>query len=158
MNGQTWLSIVDYSTKHKISVSTLRRKIKKNDIEFRLQGGKYYIADSNIEGSSTAMSGFKLSDMDFVEESKKPNLEETSQQQAPNNLNTMQSAAEDAFSTAKELLEELKKSYAFILQEKEEQILYLKNEISDLKTLVKVLEDDNQKLRKYIDHLHEIRE
>ena len=73
-------------------------------------------------------------------------------------IDTMKNAAENAFSTAKELLDELKKSYAFILQEKEEQILYLKNEISDLRTLVRVLEEDNGKLRSYIEHLHSVQE
>ena len=74
------------------------------------------------------------------------------------NIQSMRTAADSAFTTAKELLDELKKSYSFILHEKEEQILYLKNEISDLRTLIRVLEDDNTKLRQYVEHLHTIQE
>ena len=38
--------------------------------------------------------------------------------------------------------------YSLILQEKEEQILQLKEEVADLKTLVRVLEDDNARIKR----------
>src|SRR3989344_578256 len=41
----TWLALMDYSTKYKVSVSTLRRRIKAEDIKFRLDDGKYFIID-----------------------------------------------------------------------------------------------------------------
>ena len=44
--------------------------------------------------------------------------------------------------TTQALLAEIKKAYSLILQEKEELILQLKEEVSDLKTLVRVLEDE----------------
>jgi hypothetical protein len=43
------------------------------------------------------------------------------------------------------LVEEIKSAYAKILQEKEEQISLLKEEIGDLRMLVRILEDANQK-------------
>lgn len=46
------------------------------------------------------------------------------------------------------LLNEIKKAYSLILQEKEEQILQLKEEVADLKTLVRVLEDENSRIKK----------
>ena len=49
-------------------------------------------------------------------------------------------------SAANRLLTELKKAYSQILQEKEEQILQLREEVTDLKTLVRVLEGENDKL------------
>ena len=42
------------------------------------------------------------------------------------------------------LLSEIKKAYMQILQEKEEQILLLRSEVSDLKTLISVSEQNNQ--------------
>ena len=43
-----WLSLVDYANKYKVSISTLRRKIKIEDIPFRLDSGKYYIVDEPL--------------------------------------------------------------------------------------------------------------
>ena len=48
---------------------------------------------------------------------------------------------------ANKLLNELKKAYTQILQEKEEQIFQLKEEVTDLKTLVRVLESENDRLK-----------
>ncbi|GAB4011218.1 MAG: hypothetical protein Fur0010_05210 [Bdellovibrio sp.] len=38
-----WLSIDDYSRVHKISISTIRRRIKSNEFEFKMENGKYLI-------------------------------------------------------------------------------------------------------------------
>ena len=56
--------------------------------------------------------------------------------------------------SANRLLGELKKAYAQILQEREEQIINLKEEVVDLKTLVRVLESENDRLQSsvYIYH------
>ncbi|MBK7845674.1 MAG: hypothetical protein IPJ71_18715 [Bdellovibrionales bacterium] len=48
--------------------------------------------------------------------------------------------------TVHSVLQEIKKAYAVILQEKEEQIILLKEEVTDLKTLVRVLEENNATL------------
>ena len=42
-----WLALSEYSNKYKMSISTLRRRIKANQISFQLKGGKYYIANSS---------------------------------------------------------------------------------------------------------------
>ena len=44
-----WLPLAEYSMKHKVSISTLRRKIKAADIQYRLDDGKYLILDSAEE-------------------------------------------------------------------------------------------------------------
>jgi hypothetical protein len=49
--------------------------------------------------------------------------------------------------TIDSLLHEVKKAYALILQEKEEQIFLLKQQASDLKTLVRVLEEQNDNMK-----------
>jgi hypothetical protein len=55
---------------------------------------------------------------------------------------------EPIFSAANRLLEEIKRAYSQVLMEKEEQILQLKEEIADLRTLAQVLESENDRLRK----------
>ncbi len=54
--------------------------------------------------------------------------------------------AEPVLAVADRLLTELKKAYSQILHEKEEQILHLKEEVLDLKTLARVLESENDRL------------
>lgn len=41
-----WISLNDYSLKYKLSISTLRRRIKADEIAYRLESGKYYLLDS----------------------------------------------------------------------------------------------------------------
>jgi hypothetical protein len=55
-------------------------------------------------------------------------------------------SSDQHWQTTQALLNEIKKAYSLILQEKEEQILQLKEEVADLKTLVRVLENDNERL------------
>src|SRR5688572_6376945 len=42
-----WLPLVDYSNKYRISISTLRRRIKLESIPFKLDSGKYFIIDES---------------------------------------------------------------------------------------------------------------
>jgi hypothetical protein len=50
-----WLSLVDYSHRFQVSLSTLRRKIKGNTIKFKLEGGRYFLwADESELGVATA--------------------------------------------------------------------------------------------------------
>lgn len=234
-----WLPLTDYATKYKVSVSTLRRRIKAEDIKYLFQEGKYFISDKPISmvsktspslgystnlqnGSSqlTTVSTFenekpeemmaieKVSpsyDSDFLENLRKNastklpqlknevgmlnkskqnfqpaiNIEEEyyfKNQKAEKNITSefefVKSEATDSatgqaglkefsekiskignnepiLTAANKLLAELKKAYTQILQEKEEQIMTLKEEVSDLKTLVKVLESENLRLKNY---------
>lgn len=54
---------------------------------------------------------------------------------------------EPILTAANKLLNELKTAYTQILHEKDEQIVQLKDEVSDLKTLVRVLESENERLK-----------
>ncbi len=58
MQAGNWLPLTDYASKHRISVSTLRRRIKSGQIDFRLEDGKYWILDTgstqNLSNSSQA--------------------------------------------------------------------------------------------------------
>ena len=79
----------------------------------------------------------------------KANNESTSTHQSVSEATPKTSSTnEPVMSTAQEILKELKKAYMVILQEKEEQISVLKNEVADLQTLVRVLESENERLRR----------
>jgi hypothetical protein len=53
---------------------------------------------------------------------------------------------EGNFHATAQVLSELKKAYMTILQEKEMQVLQLREEVADLRTLVRVLESENARL------------
>jgi len=51
-NGQ-WLPLTEYSVKSGISTSTIRRKIKSNSIQYRLENGRYLILCSVTQKAIT---------------------------------------------------------------------------------------------------------
>jgi hypothetical protein len=126
---EMWLPLAEYSMKHKVSISTLRRKIKAEDIQYRLDDGKYFILEHDEAANGN-----------------RPSLisEPTAVSAAPPETNQK---SESVITAANRLLADLKKAYTQVLQDKELQIVSLKEEISDLKTLIKVLEDENNRLR-----------
>lgn len=112
-------------------MSTLRRRIKSGEIEYKFSDGKYLIQDGPLQvinsGSETIAPPTSVSSQ---------------------NQGTVTQASPDQYwQTTQGLLNEIKKAYSLILQEKEEQILQLKDEVADLKTLVRVLEDDNTRIK-----------
>lgn len=139
MVPEGWLLLTDYSSKYRISVSTLRRRIKTNQIAFRFDSGKYFLMDSPPPAHLEAEEkpGLQNNLFDFQADSA-PSRDEY--REKPERM-------ESAPSSQTQLLSELKKAYMSILQEKEEVILQLKEEIADLQTLVRVLEEDNERLR-----------
>lgn len=42
-----WLSLIEYSIKNNISLSTLRRHIKTDKVIYRMHSGKYFILDES---------------------------------------------------------------------------------------------------------------
>jgi hypothetical protein len=125
---------MEYSNKYRVSLSTLRRRIKAGEIEYKFSDGKYLIRDGPLQLSSSTLEA----------------VAPPSQQVSPQVQSTKEPEVEhDQFwRTTQGLLNEIKKAYSLILQEKEEQILQLKEEVADLKTLVRVLEDDNARLKR----------
>ncbi len=133
MSIQNWLPLMEYSAKYRVSLSTLRRRIKAGEIEYNLQDGKYLIKDGPLltvhSGSEAIAPPPKVS----------PQIQ---------NVTVASGSERDQFcQTTQGLLNEIKKAYSLILQEKEEQILQLKDEVADLKTLVRVLEEDNARVK-----------
>lgn len=158
----SWLSLTDYSTKYKVSVSTLRRRIKTDDIQFQFQDGRYFLndtppdghqkthrpspisEDSSVAAKEAASNGLSR---DFI--SMKQAALSSAHEVEKIQIKGVNTPNEDSLLlAANKLLNELKRAYTQILQEKEEQILRLKEEVSDLKTLVKVLESENSRQRR----------
>jgi len=164
-----WLLLTDYSSKYRVSVSTLRRRIKNHSIPFRFESGKYFIYDappSHPEMTAPAKKTPMFPELrTFSVESAAlhrdvgerlrdfyPNAPKAKPSPIPkveSGTPEVSQLEEPIISTATRLLDELKKAYMSILHEKEEQILQLKEEVSDLKTLVRVLEEDNDRMRSF---------
>lgn len=148
----TWLPLNEYANRYRISVSTLRRRIKNNEIKFSFTDGKYFITDEPLTSqrqyhrpsqSDEILNSQPRMESPKIEELPTPDI---TQAQAKVAALDSQVANEPVFTAANRLLNELKRAYTLVLQEKEEQILLLKEEISDLKTLVRILEDENRRL------------
>lgn len=131
MQIESWLRLADYANKYQVSISTLRRRIKNGSVHYRFDDGKYLLRDT------TPSAGEK------TEHSEQPETLEHDQ---------MRDIEEPILTSANQLLTELKRAYMNVLHEKEEQIIQLKEEVSDLKTLVRVLEEDNERLRRIHTH------
>ena len=116
------LSLAEYSNEYGVSVSTLRRRIKGKQIRYKLINGKYFLPRQENSSNKSASSPVP------IEASR-------GQQEEP------------SFQASKTLLDELKKAYMQSLQSKEDQILQLKQQITDLKTLVMFLEKENSRLQ-----------
>lgn len=179
MQAQNWLSLTDYASKYRISVSTLRRRIKAHQITFSFEEGKYLLLDDGNEFAETqstvhsipdyagAYVGLPIRKTPPIEPTReiekteagleflRSTLQQTQQAQQAQQIQTGATSAqasisreEPILSSASKLLNELKRAYMNILHEKEEQMIQLKEEVSDLKTLVRVLEDDNDRMRR----------
>lgn len=136
-----WLPLAEYSMKHKVSISTLRRRIKADDIQNRLEDGKYFIFDTDPTATTTTTTPVENKVSNATAEAHRPSHKSDSSAVAD-----AKSDGESVITAANRLLTDLKKAYTQVLQEKEEQILSLKEEISDLRTLVRVLESENHRL------------
>jgi len=141
--AQNWLILTDFASKYKISVSTLRRRIKANTIKHKFEDGRYLLADEAPVEAHThhRPSHFAPLTNEIVD------VQEPRSVETEDKLKELGQGEEPILSTATRLLNELKRAYSNILQEKEEQLIQLKEEVSDLKTLVRVLESDNDRMR-----------
>lgn len=139
-----WLPLSEYSSKYKVSVSTLRRRIKTEKVQYRFDDGKYLLKDcplkehkpKSVKPTQTSPSG------SFAPPPQNEEPEKVLDSQIPS-----EKATGPFLTAAQEMLNELKKAYRVILQEKEEQVLLLKDEVADLRTLVGVLEEENSRLK-----------
>ena len=145
-----WLTLTDYSSKYRVSISTLRRRIKANQIAHQFSAGKYLLQD--VAPTHEEHMPESITSSEFHVDAHEPAAHSMSEKlrtaaTAGGEMSRMSVDAEPILSTATKLLNELKKAYMSILQEKEEQMIQLKEEVADLKTLVRVLEQENDRQR-----------
>lgn len=124
---KNWLALSEYSNEYGVSVSTLRRRIKGNKIKYKLIHGKYFLPRQELPTQSHASAPVPTS------------------KASGNSSSSVLTPSQDKSGASMELLDELKKAYRQVLQSKEDQIIQLKQQISDLKTLVMYLERENSK-------------
>lgn len=134
MELSSWLSLTEYSTKYRVSVSTLRRRIKSSDVVFQFENGKYFLKDEaqplhRWHRPSQEIGG------EVVVSEHRPSLEMNKEE------------VTDVLETTRKMIIEVKAAYDLLLKERDTQVLSLKNQLADLKTLVSVLESDNKKLK-----------
>lgn len=199
--AESYLPLTEYSSKYKVSISTLRRRIKADDIKYVFEDGKYLISDEPVEthqkvhrpslssdktdlvakpevhppkNATARAGGVATSPAPKLEASKVSAASPSSSPSASSEKSPSRAPASDSFlqtsgvtwndeikglgakepqhipilAAANQLLTELKKAYTQVLHEKEEQILHLKEETSDLKTLIRVLEAENERLKR----------
>jgi hypothetical protein len=135
-----WLPLLNYSTKYNISLSTLRRRIKARSIEYRLDQGKYFILDDSQAPNKVEVQ------KPLVQQQQLPLQQHQQQHQnfAPPFSQDTSFVEASVLTSANRLVEEIKAAYAKILQEKEELISQLKEEVVDLRMLVRVLEESSK--------------
>jgi hypothetical protein len=138
LNSPQWLPLIEYSGKYRVSMSTLRRRIKAGEIEYKFADGKYLLKDGPLNISSGTETIAPPTSMSQIQGNEKaPVMPTVIASIAPAPV-----TSDSHWETTHALLAEIKKAYSLVLEEKEEMILQLKEEISDLKTLVRVLEDE----------------
>lgn len=121
--SDNWMSLLSYSAKYGVSVSTLRRRLKEQSLGFKLEGGKYMVLDQPLDSRRKGpMQPTEIQDENSQEQPRKVFNDET------------------VMESANKLVEEIKVAYSTVLSEKEDLITQLKEEIVDLRMLVKVLE------------------
>src|SRR5688572_13790373 len=119
---ENWLPITDYSAKYKVSVSTLRRRIKVNDIKYRFIEGKYLLLDEPVTTHPQhrpSLSDYPANEVRQVRPAEVPQqapAAPTEQQQAEINAQLKKAVSSENFdgpilSAANRLLNELKKAY-----------------------------------------------
>jgi hypothetical protein len=123
---------MEYSAKYRVSLSTLRRRIKSGEVEYKFVDGKYLLRDGPPQLASAEPETI----------APPPPMRSQVQVETRSDQDRNQ-----YWASTQGLLNEIKKAYSLILQEKEEQILTLKEEVADLKTLVRVLEDENARIK-----------
>ena len=157
-----WLPLTEYSSKYQVSVSTLRRRIRADKCEYTYEDGKYLLKDTSLDDHHP--NNRKKSQ--FAEAKSASANSASKKSQSGEQKNNIDSDSEiewvpesEIYDTAvARLLQELKGAYSLVLQEKEEQIMILKDEVADLQTLVRVLENENERLKKLSNDKLQVRE
>ncbi len=164
MQNNKWLTLSEYSNSYKVSVSTLRRRIKSKKVNCVYEDGKYYLenlplSDHRLNNTQGDLTHHQLTPKATTAppqnfSSQEDDIAMKSEAMPPVNSSDIKNeiSPEVLF-----MVTELKNAYTLNLKEKEEQILVLKDEITDLKMLVHALEQQVEGYKAFDkdDHLQE---
>jgi len=144
-NGH-WLPLTEYAVKSGVSLSTIRRKIKSNSIQYRLEKGRYLIlfTDEAYETPAPALN---------IVSSRRP-TENAPQYREPSVSKATASIKEDTdedrigIPLVEKAVRMVSQAFEHTLREKDERIRLLEQRnteleerLNELRTLVRVLED-----------------
>lgn len=109
-----WLLLTQYAQKYNISISTLRRRIRQNKIQYKLMDGRYFIVDN-------------------------PPLGMIPKHQESSSLGS--EGLSELLTFCQELIEGKERLYQNLLKEKAQEMSSLQERISEQKMLIKILEE-----------------
>ena len=167
------LSLTEYSAKYGVSVSTLRRKIKKEAILNKMVDGKYLLPDldykelstQNVSPHSTSKVAvappqeFQRKSESVEDSSEGGDYDDDGEELEPlvPSLGDVDFNEKKSINVSKreetiqhQSFDELKKAFRSILAEKEAQITSLKSHLADVQTLNKVLEFELARLEELL--------
>jgi len=129
-----WLDITEFALKYGVSASTLRRRIKNNSIQYKMQRGKYLLEDSPSALSHAPLFSRSSAVQNINNQHKfERNLQ---QHNFSEDFAEIHDPVDDFLKSDKVLPVQLKADYERLEQENRK----LKAQISELETLVKALE------------------
>jgi hypothetical protein len=144
LNTQNWLSLIEFSAHYRVSLSTLRRRIKAGELDYKLIEGKYLIKNEPLPGQ-VPFSSQAGSEAIAPPPSVSSQNQASTSPPAPNAPATV--PAEEYWTATQALLADMKKAFAHALATKDDQLNQLKGQVNDLKMLVKMLEDENSRMK-----------
>jgi hypothetical protein len=145
-NG-VWLPIIEYSVKTGVSLSTIRRKIKSNNIQYRLDKGRYLILYNGMNDHvSSAPQAAIPSDIHRWQDQPLSNLNRQFRELATAPFNTDSST--DVMPFVEKAVTMVSDAFEHAITEKEARIRLLERankgleeRVTELKLLVRVLEE-----------------
>lgn len=138
-----WLPIIEFSVKTGVSLSTIRRKIKSNSIQFKLEKGKYLLwyreGDSSFSTVTSQPSSLALA------------LDEMVSMAPPPRVETVSQTKEASLPLVEDSVRMVSEAFEFAVREKDERISHLERycyeleeRLKELQLLVRVLEEKYQ--------------
>ncbi len=155
-----WIPLAEYSNRYKVSVSTLRRRIKAGLMPVRLQAGKYFLKVDKMSNPPTPSKlpifnppAYKPPPL-LTPEMSSDGYHKSSEENLPPQkgafvLKKLQIMLHKNEKVLNKLLH-FQEDQQAQLKEKDKQIKEQKNQISDLKTLLSLLEGENKELKSFV--------
>ncbi|MBE8221136.1 MAG: hypothetical protein HAW60_00225 [Bdellovibrionales bacterium] len=161
----TWLSLNEYSNKYRVSLSTLRRRIKSDKVEFAFRYGKYFLKDVSLQGRASISFPHTPKPPVLKPKNREALIKKASSSDTKKNVfSKTDLSAYSFFNIDKDIaletedtdqvltshnqaeseeglqLPTVQNDYKMIIQKQKDQITKLHGEIDDLKTLIMALE------------------